>query len=135
MQIGLDPNEGVEVAIWPGEPDSAELGTPFPLSPGVEATPVFATIPTWGRRLLDIITEPAVEVRWWKVRDYARTNKLDLVPVSWQGAAQDIPEKYFAEEFLGIRLWSEGPWFWPMKVGYLEDNLKILAGFSNSEGA
>ncbi len=128
--IGADQYEGVQVAIFPSEPSEAALGAEFAYAPGVIGTPVFATFEAWGPRLLDVLlNDTARGVRWWKVKEYARAHKVDYVPVNWQGPIAEIPDKFFANPLTGIRFWSAGPWFWPIKQSYMEDNLKVLERF------
>lgn len=128
--IGADPADGIQAALFPGEPESAELGEEYAYAPGVKGSPVFGTFPEWGRRLMDIVLDGSGKgVKWWKVRDYARQHKVEIIPVAWQGAIMDIPEHYF-EPRLGLRFWNSGPWFFPIKGSHLEDNLRVLAGFA-----
>lgn len=129
MAIGMEPDEGVQIAIFPAQPDESRLGEPYAINHNIKGIPVWGTCGAWGERLLDIVTDPPSPVRWWKVRDYAAEQGVDLVPVSWAGAAQDIPEHYFKEPNLGIRLFSEGPWFWPFgdrKESYGEKDVNGL---------
>ena len=127
--IGADHNEGVQVALFPSEPEAASLGGEFTHAPGVVGRPVMAECGAWGSRLLDIVLEGTNKgVKWWQVRAYAKEHKLDLVPVSWQGAIVDIPAKYFCPE-MAVRFWNSGPWFWPIKGSFLEDNLRTLEVF------
>lgn len=114
---GMDANEGVIVSVYPEKVLSGELGDEFVYEQGVQGFPVFADLGPWGKRLIDIVTEPAVAVKWWKVRDYAREHGVNLVPERWQGAVTEIPEQYFTNDYvLGIRLYNEGPWFWPKEL-------------------
>lgn len=111
---GMDANEGVIVAVFPDSVDHVYLGESFTSGLGTTAYPIMAKLPGWGDRLLDIVTEPASAVKWWKVRDLAKIRGLNLVPERWQGAVVDIPERFWADDYiLGIRLYNEGPWFWP----------------------
>lgn len=111
---GMEPNEGVIVAVFPETVEHVYLGDSFRIDEEHTAFPIMAKLPGWGDRLLDIVTEPASAVKWWKVRDLAKQRGLDMVPERWQGAVVDIPERFWADGYiLGIRLYNEGPWFWP----------------------
>ncbi len=129
--IGAELNEGVQVALFPSEPEEAALGPAFAYAPGTTGAAVTAKFQSWGTRLLDIVLEGKGAnrgVKWWKVRDYARATKLDIVPVAWQGPIAEIPGKYFVAG-LGVRFFNAGPWFFPIKGNHMEDNLQVIKTF------
>lgn len=128
QDVGCDLSEGVQVALFPCEPSETDLGPKFAYAQGVTGRAVLASIGSWGSRVLDIVLSDGKAVKWWKVREYCRSTKQDVVPVDWQGPIADIPGKYFTPA-MGVRFWNSGPWFWPVQGTHLEDNLKVLERF------
>lgn len=141
LAVGI--TEGVEVALFPGTVEEAELGEPFRWSVKGSAMPVWGILASWGRRLLDLVVEPSEDVKWWKVKQYAKATGANLVPVRYEGPIVEIPEKYFTPgTVLGVRLYSAGPWFWPLEkpditvpehgeLQTMADKLNILKGYTN----
>jgi hypothetical protein len=112
--LKCDINDGVEMALFPEPVTSGRLGTSFRYNDTTTAWPVFADLGPWGERLLDIVTDPAEDVKWWKVRMFAKENGYNLPPSRYSGPISTIPDKYFnPEAHMGIRFYGGGPWFWP----------------------
>ena len=149
--LNVEPTEGVVVAIFPSSVESVALtGEKYKYDKESEAWGIIGDIKGWGTRLLDIVTDPAKEVKWWKVREFGKVYGYDLVPDVWNGGIQDMPQEYFdADEdgtfkYLGVRFYNYGPWFWPLerpKINFEEDpdevkikkaaeNLAVLKEFS-----
>lgn len=140
--LAVDIGEGVEVGLFPGTVEEAELGEPFRWSIKGRAMPVWGILGSWGRRLLDLVVEPSEDVKWWKVKQYAKAVGADLVPVRYEGPIVEIPERYFEPgTVLGVRLYSAGPWFWPLEkpaitvpehteLQTMADKLNILKGYA-----
>lgn len=133
QSIGADLNEGVQIALFPDELSDAELGPEFTYAPGVTARAVIAKVGEWGTRVLDLVLDGSGKgVKWWKVRGYAKEEKMDLVPVTWQGPISEIPERLFSAK-MGVRFFNSGPWFWPIAGSHLEDNLTLLEQFCKDD--
>ncbi len=115
--LGVESNEGVQVALFPDTVEDVSLtGESFDWDKNVRAWGLVGNLGPWGPRLLDVVTEPDVDVKWWKVREFAKTNGFDHVPIRWEGAVVDIPDRYFAPgTILGVRMYNHGPWFWPLE--------------------
>jgi hypothetical protein len=115
--LGVEHNEGVQIALFPDKVEKVALtGDSHGWDPGVQAWGLIGHLGPWGDRLLDVVTEPEVDVKWWKVVEFARANGYDHVPIRWAGAIIDIPARYFEEgTILGVRLYNHGPWFWPLE--------------------
>lgn len=146
LALKVNPTEGVEVALFPGTVEEAELGEPFRWSVKSRAMPVWGILASWGRRLLDLVVEPSEDVKWWKVKQYAKAAGANLVPVRYEGPIVEIPERYFEPgTVLGVRLYSAGPWFWPLEkpaitvpehteLQTMADKLNILKGYTTDAG-
>lgn len=133
--LGCDPNEGVQIALFPEAVTNVEMaGEPFRYDPDTEAYGIVGDLGPWGKRLLDLVTDPPTPVKWWKVVDLGRERGLDMVPIRWYGAISDIPDRYFQPgTILGIRFYNEGPWFWPLEKPQIQSTeekemLDVLKG-------
>jgi hypothetical protein len=114
--LGLSPDQGVIVALFPDKLDDVGFSEQEYEFHGKKAYGVVADLGHWGDRLLDVVTEPPTPIKWWQVKEFAAVCKLELLPTRWQGAITEIPERYFrGDGVLGIRLYEEGPWFWPLE--------------------
>lgn len=150
--LGCEPTEGVIIALFPKEVTEVALtGEKYAWDEHTDAWGIIGDLGgDWGERLLELATEPKVAVKWWKVREFAQRYGFNLVPDRWNGAIQDIPQQYFEANdegerpHLGIRFYSEGPWFWPLESPKIEleedpddakikraiENLNVLKGFA-----
>jgi hypothetical protein len=141
-QLGATADEGILVFLFPSEISGVALtGQEHPYEPGVKCWGILGEVGPWGTRLIDVVTEPYLDVRWWKVKDFARANGYDLIPDRWSGAIGDIPERYFNPgTYLGLRFYNAGPIFWPLQKpdvildkseeeARIEANLETITGY------
>lgn len=139
-QLDADPTEGVIVSVFPESVEDVALtGEQYAFAPRVKA---WGVLGNWGRetRLIDLTTEPGVAVKWWQVREFAAKYGYDLTPENWHGPISEIPDQYFGPqengECVGIRFYSEGPFFWPAQKPEFEidvddrTNHEILSEFA-----
>jgi len=113
--LGCDGDEGVVVAVFPEVIDEVVTQEISYLDKkGDHCHAVISQCGPWGQRCLDIQSPNDEPIKWWRVKEAAAIEKLNLIPVRWEGPISEIPERYFVEGYvLAIRFWAHGPFFFP----------------------
>lgn len=113
--IGANPEETVMVAVFPSsieEVTTKEI--PFLDTKGDHMHVVIVHTPAWGARVIDVVSPNEQPIKWWRVKSMVADQKLDFVPVRWQGPIGEIPSDYFEKDYvLAVRFYQHGPWFFP----------------------
>jgi hypothetical protein len=112
--IGTLRDQRVMIAVLPEMPELA----PIVWTPRTDRGKALGLVLYQHRgelRVLDVESEDGSRgQRWWKVVAIARTERMDTIPVRYDGPASDIPERYLMEhpnEVVLMRLADRGPWF------------------------
>lgn len=115
LEVPLD--EGVVVALFPEKLEEVSVtAEEFNGSVGI-----IGKLGPWGPRLLDLDDTATPEVKWWRVKEFAKMNGYDLIPTRYEGPIGEIPDRYFNEgTILGVRFYQTGPWFWPLEQPKVE---------------
>lgn len=107
LQMGMDRHEGVIVAYLPR---FEALPQEFSFRDGPDD---YRTAVAYDGRLIDCIPS---DMRWWKVREAARTLGLDEVSPIWSGPAEDLRVSCLPDvpqpegTYLAMRQYRCGPW-------------------------
>jgi hypothetical protein len=87
----------------------------------------------WGIRAVDLISPYEEDVKWWRVKEAARQESVDVIPIRWEGPIAEIPSKYFEEGVvLAVRFYQHGPWFWPLEQPRFEKEEAINAAIEEA---
>ena len=108
LSAAVPSDERVLIAVLPSSP---ELAGPVRFMGG---SVVKYRHPGGGVRVLDMDGgKGKLDTRWWKVVAAARSEGMDVIPVRYDGPAEDVPRRYLEEhpgEVVLLRLASRGPW-------------------------
>lgn len=115
LEVPMD--EGVVVALFPDKVEEVTVtAEEFNGCVGI-----IGKLGPWGPRLLDLDDPKTEEVKWWRVKEFAKMNGYDLIPTRYEGPIGEIPDRFFNEgTILGVRFYQTGPWFWPLEQPAVE---------------
>ena len=121
-RLGCELDEGVVVALLPDEIDEVlTYEIPYIDKKGERCHAVTTKCGPWGVRLLDVQSPNDQKFKWWNVKEIAAVEKVQLVPVRWQGPIGEIPARYLERGgVVGIRFNDHGPWFFPKEKPAVE---------------
>ena len=126
--IDANPEETVVLAIFPeviDEITTKEL--PYLDTKGEHMHACLVNAGPWGQRVIDVISPNEQPVKWWRVKAMVEGEKLDFVPIRWQGPIGEIPSQYFEKDYvLAIRFYQQGPWFFPKEQPQLKTDSTLL---------
>lgn len=126
--IGANPDESVLVAVFPEtieEMTTKEI--PFLDNKGAHMHLLLVNCVGWGQRAIDVVSPNDQQVKWWRVKGMVADQKVDFIPIRWQGPIGEIPSDYFEKDYiLGIRFYSEGPWFFPKEQPKLKTDTALM---------
>lgn len=113
--LEADPTEGVVVAVLQEELDEVTTKeVPFVDGSGEYMHVVLMHSRHWGERALDVVASNEEKVKWWRAKAIINDQKLEMVPIRWEGPIGEIPQQYFDKDYvLAIRFYDAGPWFFP----------------------
>jgi hypothetical protein len=126
--LECDWSEGVVVAVLPEvieEITTKEI--PFTDRADEYMHVLLCLTEAWGQRAMDVVAPNEEKVKWWKAKAMMVDQKLDLIPIRWEGPISEIPQMYFDRDYvLAIRFYDSGPWFFPkeqptLKTDAVED--------------
>lgn len=121
LGVGLD--EGVIVALLPDVIDEVTTQeVPIIDSKGERMHAIYFDCGSWGRRLVDIVGSDKKPVKWWRVKEAAKQEGKDLIPIRWHGPIGEIPERYLDRGVTAIRFYQHGPFFFPMEQPKVKPN-------------
>jgi hypothetical protein len=113
--LECEPDEGVVLAVFQEELEEVTTKeVPFTDSNGGYMHVVLVHTKHWGERALDVIASNEEKVKWWRAKAIIHDQKLDTVPIRWEGPIGEIPQMYFDKDYiLALRFYDAGPWFFP----------------------
>jgi hypothetical protein len=113
--LEVRPDEGVVLAVLTEELE--EITTkeiPYVDKSGEYMHVVLAHSKAWGVRAMDVLPPNGEKVKWWKAKNMIADQKLQPIPVRWEGPISEIPQQYFDKGYvLAVRFYDSGPWFFP----------------------
>lgn len=113
--LEVELEESVVVAVFPETIE--EITTkevPFTDGNNEYMHVALVTSKAWGVRAMDVLAPNEEKVKWWRAKAIIQDQKLDMIPVRYQGPIAEIPQSYFENDYvLAIRFVDAGPWFFP----------------------
>lgn len=135
LETELD--EGVVVAVLQEEIEEVTTKEiPFTDKHGEYMHVVLFHTKNWGSRAMDVIAPSDEKVKWWKAKAMIADQKLDLLPIRWEGPIGEIPSTYFEKDYiLAIRFYDSGPFFFPKEQPKMKVNAELEAAVDAVTGS
>lgn len=126
--LKVDPSEGIVLAVFPEAVD--EIVTqeiPYFDVDSNYMHVVMCKAGAWGMKAMDVVTPCDERVKWWRARAMMTAEKMDILPIRYEGPIGEIPQSYFDNDYVfGIRFYDSGPWFWPKEQPKSSDQKAVM---------
>jgi len=112
-QLSIDPAEGLICAYIPAQILQMEE---FEVRSGDRYFTLYAHRTAWDNVVLDAMPSDSKNVKWWLVKELARSEGLSWVEPFWSGPAGEFDVRWLPDvprperSVMAIRQYSRGPW-------------------------